>query len=336
VTRSRTRAAAALFTALLGTALLGTPNAHAQDASRKAAAQQLFDEALKLIDAGKYGEACPKLARSQDLAPSGGTLLNLGDCFEKNGQYASAWSAFREAASRAATAGLKQAETAAIERASRVEPKVIRLKIILAPGADLETLEIRRDGVRVKRSELELEVPVDPGEHKFEAQAFQRKRWTAVMLINASTPHAELTIPVLEPEGGPAGPKPESAELSKTVETTKWSTQQTVGAVVAGAGVVALGFGAFFGFSAISSNNEALTHCRSVNGTERCDPTGLSLTDDASSQALASTILVGVGIAAVGGGAFLFFTAPKGEKRALQAAPLVGRSSGGVSIQGTF
>src|SRR5688572_17218152 len=113
----RKKAAALLVAAMCVPSLV-----HAQDTGRVAAATVLFDEAIKALDAGRFDEACPKLAKSQELAPSGGTLLALGDCYERSRRVASAWVAFREAASRAAAAGKADAEAGALERARRLEP----------------------------------------------------------------------------------------------------------------------------------------------------------------------------------------------------------------------
>ena len=74
-------------------------------AADKAAAQALFDEGKRLMDAGQFAQACPKFADSEKLDPGVGTLLNLGVCYEKNGQTASAWATYKEAASAAANAG---------------------------------------------------------------------------------------------------------------------------------------------------------------------------------------------------------------------------------------
>src|SRR5947207_15885135 len=85
--------------------LLPTP-AHAEaGAAQKAAAESLFDDALKAMKSGHFTEACPKLEESERIDPAIGTLLYLGECYEKTGRTASAWATFREAASAAQAQG---------------------------------------------------------------------------------------------------------------------------------------------------------------------------------------------------------------------------------------
>src|SRR5579862_5648801 len=88
--------------------------AAAQSASEQAAAEALFNQARDLMAAKQYADACPKFAESERLDPAPGTLLNLATCYERNGQIASAWVTFKEAATAAHKAD--QADRARLAR----------------------------------------------------------------------------------------------------------------------------------------------------------------------------------------------------------------------------
>jgi len=320
----------ALSALCIVTSVLVAGVAHADEKTAKAAtAQQLFDEAIKLMDTRNYAEACPKLARSQELAPSGGTLLNLGDCYEKNGQTASAWISFRDAAARAATAGQKQAQAAALVRADALAPKLLRMTITLAPDARVPGLEIKRDGQVVSNAELGIDVPIDPGPHKIEATAPGHVPWTNEVSVVQGKPTEPIVIAKLEPR--PAEP---AAARGATIDPNRGNTQRTIGLVVAGGGLLAASIGAVFGLKAFSTNDDALSHCRDAVDAKRCDPTGLSLTDEARTQATISTVLVTLGTAAVAGGIVLYMLAPRAQSSLgkLRVIPYATSSSGGLGL----
>ena len=71
----------------------------------QAAAEALFQEARQLMKTGAYAEACPKLFDSNRLDTAVGTLLYLGECYEKSGKTASAWTTFLAAAESAHRTG---------------------------------------------------------------------------------------------------------------------------------------------------------------------------------------------------------------------------------------
>src|SRR5437762_4686516 len=97
----------------------------------RTAAETLFIEAKKLMEAKRFDEACPKFADSQRLDPGVGTLLNLALCYERQGKVASAWSTYRDAASAARTAGQADRENMARQRASALEPRLSRLTVAI-------------------------------------------------------------------------------------------------------------------------------------------------------------------------------------------------------------
>lgn len=305
--------------------------ARADDASSVAAATLLFDEGVKLMDRGRAEEACPKLARSQALAPSGGTLLALGECYEKTGRVASAWLAFREAATRAAGAGKRDAEASSLERAKRLEPRLPRLTVTVPPASQVAGLEVRRDGAVMKEAELGVPVPFDPGAHEIQATAPQMKPFTTNVTLRLGET-TDVAIPKLAPETAGAGvstgpvtePPPADGSSSPSNRPSNrpsnaGGTQRVVGLVVAGAGVASLIGGGVFGLLAKSKNDEAREPQNCPTST-RCNPSGLELTDKAQSRALVSTILVALGATAVVVGGIVFFTAPQATAASATAA----------------
>ena len=123
-----------LASALLGFALLAMPSvSHAQGASEKAAAEALFDEGVSLLKQGNYQEASQRLESSQRIDPGIGTLLYLGEAYEKLGRTASAWATFREAASQAKAAGQTDRAKLGADRADRLTPKLNKVTLQLAP-----------------------------------------------------------------------------------------------------------------------------------------------------------------------------------------------------------
>lgn len=308
------------------------PLARADDTSTVAAATVLFDEGVKLMDAGRLADACPKLARSQALAPSGGTLLVLAECYEKTGRTASAWVAFREAAARAASAGKRDAEASALARASALQSKLPRLIVTVPTTSQITGLEVRRDGAIVSAAELGVPVPADPGPHEIEATAPHMKPFKKTVTAVAGET-LDLAIPPLAPETVDSRPVEPVAVTAPPHEASSSSggTQRAIGLTIGGIGVAGLIAGGVFGLLAKSKNDEALQPENCPTAT-RCTAQGLMLTDQANSRALVSTILVIVGGAATAGGALLFFTAPSGKGAGHTSGSSTTARSGSVSF----
>lgn len=283
---------------------------------RRAAAQALFEQGKALVEAGRFKEACPKLADSQRLDPGIGTSLWLADCFENNGQTASAWAQFKEAG--AAAAMQKDArEKVARQRAQDLEKKLSRL--IVSISASTKGVSVKRDGIDVGPSELGNALPVDPGSHEIVASAPGFKPWRKVVDVPAQPVTVSVAVPDLEahPTAGASPASPRSIEGGES----DGGTQRIIGLVVAGVGVAGAGVGAFFALDAKSTYDDSNASGRCIDNA--CDGEGKGLRDDAESKAMIATVAIGAGAAAIAIGAVLFFTAPRPRNVAFARSGIV-------------
>ena len=304
-----------VYSSVLVSALACPSRASAQGASSQAAAQALFDEGKRLMTAGALAEACPKFAESQKLDPGAGTLLNLAACYERNGQTASAWATYTDAAIAAERGNRADWATKARQKAAALQPKLSKLSILVPHTSEVAGLEVKRDGAVIGAGEWALPIPVDPGPHVVEASAPSRKKWTTTVQVGTSKDQVAVSVPSLEDAEVPApvaasttAPNPTSAPPAEP-ERSNGSTQRVLGLGLVGAGVVGVAIGGLFGLNAKSKNDDAKAFC---NGDEsRCSAPGVAAVNDAKSSATISTVAFLAGGAALIGGAALFLTAPK-------------------------
>jgi hypothetical protein len=321
----RLRATIAMGSALC--ALLAPVPAHAQE-DRKAAAEGLFDEGLKLFDAGRYPEACAKFEASQRLDPATGTLLNVARCLEKSGKTASAWATYREVQALAGREGDARRQQVAREREKVLEGHLSRLVIVVP--ADQAHVAIRRDGTAMDPAEWGVPVPVDPGPHEVEVSAPGKQTSKHTVVVG---PEAQVTETVAPLEAVP--PPRELPPVPVVPSAPASSSLQRALALAAGAvGLVGAGTGAYFGVDASSKWNDARNRCPAGG---HCDAAGASLSQDAGAaadRATASFVVAGIALAA---GVVLWLTAPSSSpvesgKTAVRITP-AGPGAGTVGVE---
>jgi hypothetical protein len=321
---------------------LATTLLHAQAGNDSAAARALFTEGRKLSSEGKWQEACPKFEESLKLFPGTGTRFNLADCWEHIGRTASAWSAFLDVAAEAKAAGQADREQASRERAAALAAKVPRLVIeVTAPEPGLT---VQRNGVAVGDVSWGTPLPVDPGTITVQASAPGKKTWSQPIEVSAGNT-ATLRIPALEATATEAAPAPAApppnANPDGSDETSSSSSQKTIAYVVGGVGVVGLVAGTAFFFSYKSNNDDAKAICPTGND---CEPGSAQrhaeLLDDARTARTLTYVGWGVGVAALGGAAALYFTAPKSDASSaaarLSVTPAIGPDGAGATLRGAF
>jgi hypothetical protein len=293
--------------ALLFVALLRSAPSVAQDATTKATAEALFADGRRLMNIGEYAAACPKLAASQRLDPGIGTALNLADCYERSGRFASAWAEFRAAITAAHAAGSTEREQLASERARALESKLSYLTITTSPAQAASTaiIQISRDGNALDSAVLGTPIPVDPGHHTLEAKAPGKKAWSESFDVTLAPTQVTVKIPDLADDNG----APSAVHATPSDKHSQARAQRGVGIAVGAVGVLGVTAGTIFGLRAKSIWDDAKRHCPSYPGL--CDQQGVALGQDAKQAGDIATVAFVIGGAGLIGGAILYFTAPK-------------------------
>ena len=304
-------------------------------AGDQAAAEALFGEAKKLVAQGRFAEACPKFAESNRLDRGAGTLIHLGDCYEKNKQTASAWATYKEAASAAQALGRSDWEKLANTRATTLEPKMARLTVRVTDPAD--KIEVSRDGQPLSQASWSVALPVDTGAHTVDATAPGRKPFRTTTTIGKDGERTEVVVPKLEvaPEAV-AKPASEKTPDADVAVTSDGSSQRTIGFIVGGVGVAGIAVGAVTGLMAMSKNDTAKKEC--PNAGACASQAGVDANESAKTMGLISTIAFIAGGVGIATGAVLIFTAPSGEKKSGQTrvVPSGSANSAGLTVLGTF
>jgi tetratricopeptide (TPR) repeat protein len=287
-------------------------------------ADVLFAQGRDLLEKGQLGEACAKLKKSEELAPAVGTLLNLGYCWEQLGRFRSSMEAYAEAEVLAGKTGDAKRSAFAQERLAAVQPKVLKLVILVTPPAAPE-LEVKRNGVVVPKTDWGQPIAIDPDEIEVSATAPGRAPWKGVVMGRGEGAVVTMFVPPLAEVGAaPQAPHPARAGVGST----------RIAAIgLGGAALAAVGAGIATGLYAKARYDDSLHHCDATG----CDDVGLGVQRSAVTQGNVATALVGLGVLFAGAGVYLWLT---GDARRTSAAGgprlRAGVSPSGAALGATF
>jgi serine/threonine-protein kinase len=337
--RRRVRSGASfVLAACVAVGMAGT-TAHAQSPEARAAAATLFEDGRRLMAEGKHAEACPKLEESQRIDPGMGTLFNLAVCYEAIGRTASAWVAFRDVAGQALGAGQAERESAARARAAALEPKLMRLKISVPAGANVE---VKRDGVVLGPTLWGTPLPLEAGPHKVTASAPGKEPWETTVKLEQPGGTVNVDVPALAdarvaPQGPPPGPRVPTPDAPPDVKPSRpWQLPLGITAAVLGAGGLGAGIGlGITAKSAFDASNQ--TNCNKA--TNVCNTAGLSQRSDAVSKGNIGTGVGAAGAALAVAGVVLWITAPSRATPPRSGgafAPELGIGPSGVALRASF
>lgn len=295
--RSRAALFAIALTPIL--ALCGTP-ANAQDDPRKAQAQALFEEGVKLHNGDHEAEALERFEKSHAILPAVNSLYWVAREEQLLGRGLDALRHYREALKNP----LLSPKTSELAKqfVTELEPRFGRVSFVGPSGTRVEV-----DG---KELRLPLDQPFDvaPGSITARGDHDGKKYVGSVMAVAGSTTILELNpidgakLPTTEPPSEPAA------------DASFWGWRSIGGLVVLGAGAVAIGVG-IAAKSEQSSKDDSVARLATAlppgdpgtrcfnSTTQACVEYQDARSARDSAQSRANTWLpIGIGAALVGGG----------------------------------
>jgi hypothetical protein len=322
-------------------AVLGAPWSVARadpSASDAALAEQLYQYGRKQMAEKRYLEACESFRESLRLDTGTGTLLNLAACHETVGKFTSAWVEFRAAADAARREVRPDRVRYAERHLAAIEP---RLSYLTLEAAKVEnpTWVASLDGKALGAAAWRIPIPVDAGSHEVIVRANDGRQWRSVSSIREGE-NQTVTVPALFEQAADMAPaarepaKPANAVGEAAVESG--SGRRRLALIFGGAGVGAIGVGAYFGWRAFSLWNDRTRECP----LERCTAAGVRHGADADSAATVANWAIGLGVLSAGAAAVILLWPRSGGSSASHAArvPLAIQfdMSGRVVMGGTF
>ena len=342
VTGRRLRAVVALSVGVCS--LLPPAAARAQSAADSATAQALFDRGKALMKSGNYSEACPVLEESQHIEARSGTLLNLADCYEREGRLASAWSTFVDAATLSKASGNEARERTAKERAATLVPRLSKLVIKAPNAASTPGLEITRDGTSIGAAQLGVPLPVDAGTHLVAAKAPGRKPWQSQVTVQGAASTTNVAVPDLEPAPpapatvAPAAAQPKAQSdappSASPAEERAAPSRMTTGVIVSGSATVAFGIGTVV--TSVLYGNKLHDYNQA---NEQLAPNRSDLHSQTETLGAVNLALLGATVVTAGITVFLFARGPSKPTSASSRLELhgsIGRGMSGLTLEGTL
>jgi hypothetical protein len=285
VTGAEARRARAALAFVVGWGLVAPVAASAAAAPTEdelRAARQLFTDAEHDEDGGRWSEALEKLRRVEQVKHTAGVRSHVALCEEHLGQLVRALDDYAAAETEARASGASEVVRFVQKRVTDLGPRVPRLTVMLEPaGADAV---VTLDGTALSPSQLDVRLPVDPGEHVLEATARGRspvrrsfsmqEGYVTVVEMDTREPTPAPSAATVVPPPAPAAtlapipvPEPPPRTAPETQAPSRTAAWLSTGGAVALAGA---GFAAYL--LAGSARTSAIEQCARIvsNSPDAC------------------------------------------------------------------
>lgn len=290
--------------------------------TRRDEADALFNEARRLVDAGRHAEGCPKFEASFALYSSASTMINIARCHERQGKVATAWQDYQRAI--ALTKDIQDAERRkslidiAQEGMQALAPRLPKLRIVIpdAPAG----VEVLRDKINVSPAEILQGLAVDPGQHEIRVSApGYLPEIRTVTLEERKTITVEVTL-----------------HLVDAMNSRARGYWRPLGVTFLAGGAIGLGVGAVSGIVSLQKVNDIEARCGGVHCLSSDMIARRELNSAMALGTLSTGTMIAGGILATTGAVFLVLDHVK--TRRSRVLPSVGFSVGmrQVTLEGKF
>ena len=263
-------------------------------------ARTAFKEGLAAEKEGDYVKALARFEVTASIKFTPQVRFHLALCQEKLNQWVAALENYELAAQEADDLNVGEVKDAAPKLAEKLRPRIPRLKLEITGTRPDEVL---LDEKPLSPVQYASPILVDPGKHVVVARLTGQKN----VVIEVSVVEAEerlvtlaLATPVLVDDTPAPSPTP-----APTTRAGGGPSQRTIGFIVGGFGVVALGTSAMFYGLRSSKVRDLDAQCPDL----KCPSSVSSKVDAAKSETTISRIALGVGVVSLGVGAYLVLTA---------------------------
>lgn len=309
--------------------------AHADAREDDAVASRLFNEGRRLVQDGRWQEACPKFEDSQRRDPALGTSLNLAQCYEKTGKLARAWQLYREAVDLAQRAGNFVRRDFAEARVEALELRLAQVVIAWSGKPRPEPI-VSWDGQLLDGTGQRTMLHVDTGSHRLIASAPGRKPFVKRVTLTAGESRT-IEIPDLVASGSPNDVTDRASALASAAIGSH-VTRDRITLALGATSLVTTAGGLGFGVRASVEYDYAKALCAARTSCPPADRDRRSaLLRDARSDAMASTVMVAAGGATALASVILFVTRPSTRASATaRIVPLASGGATGLALSGPF
>jgi hypothetical protein len=292
---------------LAALALSVAPQARADDAETRTIARELAMQGATAFESGDYSTALDRFQRAASLfqAPTitlmeARTLVRLNRFVEALDRYVTTQ---RMALPPDAPEALTQAVADARREEEELRARTPWLKIVVQGAKETDEVHVTLDGKPVPGVLLNVERPIDPGDHEVQASVAGAPPVRRLISVNEGQ-HSIAHLRLYAPEDpGSTHAMSVSAATTQASESSANESRKSWGYAVGGFGIGALGVSAITGVIALNKQSSL---------DEICHPgCPESAADDISSFHLNRTlsyVTLGIGLAGVGTGAYLLLS----------------------------